>query len=147
LLRGLLNNWKISQVTTIGSGRPVNAQVSGDANADGNIGNDRLPGSSRNSLVGPDYASTELRVSRQMRLTARYRLELKAEGFNVLNRNNKKLTTSDNGVSSTAADFQYGTVQQGPYIYPASYVKNSTFMQPQSSYIPRQIQFSMRLRF
>src|SRR5581483_2613117 len=137
----------ISQVTTIGSGRPVSALVSGDANADGNIGNDRLPGIGRNSLVGPDYASTEMRLAKLLRITARYKLELMAEGFNVMNRDNKKLTTTDNGFATTAADFQYvsGVVQATNY--PARYVLNSEFMQAQSSYIPRQVQFSAKLKF
>ncbi len=147
VLRALLNNWKFSQVTTVGSGRPVTADVSGDANADGNIGNDRLPGLGRNSLIGPDYASTELRVSRHFRLNARYRLELMAEGFNVLNRDNKKITTTDDGFVTTAADFQAGSYLVGSTMYPARYVTNSQFMQAQSSYIPRQVQFSARLKF
>ena len=146
-VKALLNNWKFSQVTTIGAGRPVSATVSGDANADGNIGNDRLPGISRNGLIGPDYASTELRITRQIRITARYRLELLGEGFNVMNRDNKKLTTTDNGLTTTAADFQQGGYRIGGEYYPARYVLNSSFMQPQSSYIPRQIQFSAKLRF
>ena len=147
VLRALLNNWKLSQVTTIGAGRPVAALVDGDANADGNLGNDRLPGVGRNSSIGPDYASTELRVTRQFRFTARYRLELMAEGFNVMNRDNKKITSTDNGFSTTAADFQQGEWVLGSRMYPARYVLNSQFMQPQSSYSPRQIQFSARLRF
>ncbi len=146
-LRALLNNWKFSQVTTIGSGRPVTAEVSGDANADGNIGNDRLPGLGRNSLIGPDYASTELRVSRNFRMTPRYRLELMAQGFNVFNRDNKKITTTDNGFVTTAADFETGSYLVGSTMYPARYVTNAQFMQAQSSYIPRQVQFSARFKF
>jgi hypothetical protein len=48
------NNWKTSGVVTFGSGRPMSATVTGDANQNGNSTNDRLPGVSRNSLVGPD---------------------------------------------------------------------------------------------
>jgi hypothetical protein len=146
-LRAVLNNWKLSQVTTIGSGRPITAFVSGDANADGNLGNDRLPGLGRNSLIGPDYASTELRVTRQLRFTPRYRLELMAEGFNVMNRDNKKITSIDNGFTTTAADFQPGDYRVSSRVYPGRYVLNPQFMQPQSSYTPRQLQFSVRLRF
>ena len=39
------NDWKASGVFTYGSGRPVSATVTGDANQDGNNSNDRLPGS------------------------------------------------------------------------------------------------------
>lgn len=53
------NNWKASGVVTVGSRRPVSATATGDADQDGNNSNDRLPGVSRDSLLGPDYATTE----------------------------------------------------------------------------------------
>ena len=147
VVRGLLNHWRISQVTTIGTGRPVTAKVSGDANGDDNIGNDRLPGVGRNSLLGPDYASTELRISREVRFTARYRLELLAEAFNSFNRDNKKLSGTDQGLTTTAAQFEYTSYLIGSKQYPGGYTLNPQFMQAQSSYIPRQVQLSARLRF
>jgi hypothetical protein len=48
------NNWKASGVATVGSGGPVSATVTGDASQVGNNSNDRLPGVSRDSLLGPD---------------------------------------------------------------------------------------------
>ena len=50
-----------------GSGRPVNATVSGDPNQDGNDLNDRLPGYSRNAFTGPDYATADMRLTRDLR--------------------------------------------------------------------------------
>ena len=47
------NNWKASSVFTYGSGRPVSATVTGDANQDGNNSNDRLPGVSATRSSGP----------------------------------------------------------------------------------------------
>ena len=44
----------------------VSATVTGDANQDGNTTNDRLPGVSRNSLVGPDYATADMRLTRRL---------------------------------------------------------------------------------
>src|SRR5262249_22982252 len=69
LLSTLLNNWKLSSVVTLGSGRPYDARVIGDANGDGNDSNDRLPGVGRNSLIGPDYATTDVRMSRRFHLS------------------------------------------------------------------------------
>ena len=62
----LSKGWKNSGVFTAGSGRPVNATVIGDANQDDNGNNDRLPGASRNSFVGPDYSTTDMRMSRKL---------------------------------------------------------------------------------
>ena len=56
---------------TFGSGRPVNATMAGDANQDGNTYNDRLPGYSRNAFIGPDYFTTDLRITRIMQMSAR----------------------------------------------------------------------------
>ena len=55
---------KLSSVLTYGSGRPIDATVAGDANQDGNTYNDRLPGYRRNAFIGPDYSTTDFRVTR-----------------------------------------------------------------------------------
>lgn len=65
-LARFFNDWKLSGVVTAGSGRPVDARVTGDPNQDGNSYNDRLPGYSRNAFTGPDYATTDLRLSRRL---------------------------------------------------------------------------------
>ncbi|MCU1296755.1 MAG: hypothetical protein JWO91_1033 [Acidobacteriaceae bacterium] len=57
ILSQMFNNWKAAGVVTVGSGRPINATVTGDPNQDRNSENDRLPDFRRNSFVGPDYAT------------------------------------------------------------------------------------------
>ena len=89
------NDWKASGVTTVGSGRPVDATVTGDPNQDGNDSNDRLPGVRRNSLTGPEYATTDVRPSRRLYIGDRFKLELIGESFNVLNRDNRRVLTTD----------------------------------------------------
>lgn len=74
----LSKGWKNSGVITAGSGRPVNATVAGNANQDGNYENDRLPGVRRNSFIGPDYTSTDMRLSR--RLYSKKWLETRVHG-------------------------------------------------------------------
>ena len=63
----LLQRLENSSVINYGTGRPVNATVSGDPNQDGNDLNDRLPGYRRNAFIGPDYATTDLRLTRTIR--------------------------------------------------------------------------------
>ena len=96
-LAAVFNHWKISGIMTYGSGRPANATVSGDPNQDGNTSNDRLPKYGRNALLGPDYASMDLRVARKIDLGGRFHLELTGESFNLLNRDNKRYVVTDNG--------------------------------------------------
>ena len=63
-------------------------------------------------LLGPDYASMDLRVGRKMNLGGRFHLELTAESFNLFNRDNKRYGVSDNGFYNSAGQFvkytQYG---------------------------------------
>jgi hypothetical protein len=79
-------NGKSHSVLNIGSGHPVNATVSGDPNQDGNGLNDRLPAYGRNAYTGPDYATTDLRLTRKIRLAERYKLDLTAESSNLFSR-------------------------------------------------------------
>jgi hypothetical protein len=147
LLGSIFDHWKISGIVTYGSGRPTNATVSGDPNQDGNTSNDRLSGVSRNSIVGPDYASTDLRVIRKINLGARYHLELSGDSFNLFNRNNLRYGLTDNGFYNSAGQFVTYSQNAGGKYYPAYYQQSTSFTKPTSSYAPRQMQVSMRLNF
>lgn len=132
---------------TIGSGRPIDAKVLGDPNQDGNTANDRLPGYGRNAFLGPDYATADLRLTRRLYLRPRYKLELVAEAFNALNRNNKRVTISDDGFTSIATDFVQLDKTIGIKYFPAYYQRPANLTAATSTYAPRQIQFALRLTF
>jgi hypothetical protein len=144
-LRALLDNWKFSGVMTYGSGRPVSARVIGDANRDGNDGNDRLPGYSRNAFLGPNYMTTDMRFGKTFRLAEYLRLELMAEAFNVFNRDNKRVNITDDGFDNSAASFVYQDTVVNAKHFPAQYRVLNGFMIPTDSYAPRQLQFAIRL--
>ncbi|HVP42560.1 MAG TPA: TonB-dependent receptor [Terriglobales bacterium] len=146
-LKAIFNDWTCSGVVTIGSGRPYDARVVGDANRDENTYNDRLPGYGRNSFTGPDYATTDLRLSRLLYLGDKLRLQLLAEAFNVFNRTNLQVDTTDDGFVNSAAEFiPLDRTIAGSH-YPAYYTQSSGFMKPTSAYASRQVQFGVRLRF
>lgn len=145
-LAAMFNHWKISGIMTYGSGRPANATVSGDPNQDGNTSNDRLPKYGRNALLGPDYATMDLRVARTINLR-RCHLELLGEAFNVMNRDNQRLGLTDNGFYNSAGQFVKYTQQAGSAYYPAYFQQPTSFMKPTTSFAPRQLQLSMRLNF
>ena len=147
VLRRFFNDWKAAGIVTMGSGRPVDARILGDANRDDNTYNDRLPGVARNSYTGPDYASTDLRLTRRLYLTERFKLDLSAESFNVFNRNNRRLDITDDGFVNSAGHFVAGDKTIGFNKFPGYYTRSSSFMVPASSYAPRQIQFAARLSF
>ena len=146
-LAAMFDHWKISGIMTYGSGRPASAMVSGDPNQDGNTSNDRLSGYGRNSFIGPDYASMDLRLTRKMDLGGRYHLEMTAESFNIFNRDNKRDDLSDSGYYNAAGQFVRYAQKVGGTYYPAYYQQPTSLMKPMSAFAPRQMQVSMRLNF
>ncbi|MFZ3213138.1 MAG: TonB-dependent receptor [Terriglobales bacterium] len=146
-LRRLFNHWKAATIVSAGSGRPVNPTVAGDPNQDGNTDNDRLPGVSRNAYTGPNYASTDLRLSRHFLPREHFKIELMAESFNLLNRDNKRVTITDSGFTGAAGDFVLGTAKAGNNIYPGYYTLNPNFLVPTSAYAPRQVQLALKFHF
>jgi hypothetical protein len=147
LLSKLFNDWKVAGVLTIGSGRPVDVKVFGDPNQDGNSFNDRLPGYGRNAFPGPDYATTDLRLTRRLYLRPRVKLELVAEVFNALNRDNQRVTITDDGFTSTATDFIQLDKAIGIRYFPAYYQRPANLTRATSAYAPRQIQFALKFIF
>ena len=143
----LFNDWRFANVITYGSGRPVDARIFGDANGDDNTGNDRLPGVQRNSFVGPDYATVDLRVTRSFHLNDRFKLEFIAEAFNLANRDNQRMTITDDGFNNDAGSFVAFDKSIGNKYFPAYYRTSPNFLHPTSAYAPRQFQFAVKLTF
>ncbi len=143
----LANNWRMSTIFTAGSGRPLNATMAGDPNADGNIYNDRLPGYFRNAFLGPNYASTDLRITRIIRCGERVEWKLIAESFNLFNRLNAVDEISDDGFYNSAGHFVQYTAKVHESVYPGAFLVNSQFLTPYNAYAPRQVQFSLRMSF
>jgi len=144
LLGHIFNDWKISTVVNYGTGRPVNAAVSGDPNQDGNGLNDRLPGYSRNAFTGPDYATADLRLTRKIFLTERYKLNLVAESFNLFNRDNQRVAITSNGMVATSTTFVQSSVTANIAPFPGYYQLPNNFMKPNAAYAPRQIQLALK---
>jgi hypothetical protein len=130
-----------------GSGRPINATVSGDPNQDGNDLNDRLPGYTRNAFTGPDYATTDLHVARTIRFRERYKLNLVAESFNLLNRDNQRVAITSDGMVANASTFVQSDVSANLAPYPGYYQLPNNFMKPNAAYAPRQIQLALKFIF
>ncbi|MGH9499462.1 MAG: TonB-dependent receptor [Terriglobales bacterium] len=147
LLGHIFNDWKFAGVFTYGSGRPVNLTVVGDANQDDNGSNDRLPGARRNSFLGPDYASTDARLTRRLYLGERIKLDLIVESFNLLNRDNKLVTITEDGLKSNSTYFLRISNKLGINYFPGHFQVPSSPGQAVNSYPPRQIQFALKMSF
>jgi carboxypeptidase family protein len=146
-LNTLVNNWRVSSIFTAGSGRPLNATMAGDPNGDSDIYNDRLPKYIRNAFVGPEYVSTDMRITRTIRCGEHLTWNLTAESFNLFNRTNSRVQISDDGFYNSAGQFVAYSSQVGGKQYPGMYMMNSNFLKPTNAYAPRQVQFAVRLSF
>jgi len=147
VLGRFFNDWKISSVVNYGTGRPYNATVAGDPNQDSNDLNDRLPGYSRNAFTGPDYTTTDLRLTRVLRFRERYKVNLMAESFNLFNRDNQRLALTSNGMVASASTFVRDYVSANIAPYPGYYKLPGNFMKPNAAYAPRQVQLSVKFIF
>jgi hypothetical protein len=147
LLSNAFDDWSLAGIVTYGSGRPFNARVIGDANQDGNTENDRLPGVARNSLTGPNYATTDMRISRMIHIGDHIKLEFLVESFNLLNRDNQRLDITDNGFQNSAAQFVQLTTTVKGKRYPAYFSTVTSFLKATSAYAPRQVQVAVKMRF
>jgi hypothetical protein len=117
--------WSLGWVYTYGSELPFNILAGADLNADTNT-NDRPPGVGRNTGVGFDFSSLDLRLAKRIALSGDVRVHLLVEAFNVLNRPNYQLPNNT-----------YGTGAQ----------PRPGFGQPTAAADPRQIQLGLRVDF
>ena len=84
----LLGGWSLSGIAIYQSGQPFSAIVGADVNNDGNNRNDRAPGFARNTFRAPAFFSIDPRITKEIPIMGTARLQLIAEAFNVLNRDN-----------------------------------------------------------
>jgi hypothetical protein len=143
----VFNDWKLAGVFTYGSGRPVNVTVAGDPNQDDNDSNDRLPGARRNSFLGPNYASTDARLSRRIYAGDRLKIDLVVESFNLLNRDNKLVTITEDGLTSNSAYFVKVSNQIGINYFPGHFQVPANPVAATNSFPPRQVQLALKLTF
>jgi hypothetical protein len=143
----IFDDWKLAGITTFGSGRPVNVSVAGDPNQDDNDENDRLPGMSRNGFLGPDYLSTDMRLTRRLYVRNRTKIDLIIESFNLLNRDNKLVTITENGLQSDTAHFVKISNELGINYFPGHYQIPSNPVSITNSFPPREIQLALRMTY
>jgi hypothetical protein len=151
-----LRDFSFAPIVEVSSGRPFNILAVGDANGDFQSTNERpsvLPDGTlcatgvdvgclqgvfpangslgRNMGITHTYFSVDARVTRQIRIGERVRLDLIAEGFNLFNRFNE-----------ASANPFYQVVNAFNQRNGSKY-----YSQPTAAYDPRQFQFGFKLNF
>lgn len=107
-LRYLINGNQIGIVATANSGERFNIVAATDINQDGFTGSDNPVGITRNSGVTPTQFNVDLRLSRFLAFTERFKVEVFGEFVNVFNRNsifqiNSLTVTTDAAGNATQA--------------------------------------------
>ncbi|HYL67854.1 MAG TPA: carboxypeptidase regulatory-like domain-containing protein [Candidatus Limnocylindria bacterium] len=84
----ILAGFQLSPIVRYNSGHPFNLLAGADVNGDRHSTNDRPIGAARNTGLGPNYTTWDMRLSRTFKLGERINMQLLAEAFNILNRTN-----------------------------------------------------------
>jgi hypothetical protein len=147
--RRFFSDFTLAPIVELSSGRPFNILTGSDTNGDLQSSNDRpsvaddgtlfLPttpftsGSlGRNRGITHGYASFDLRVTRNFRLTERVRLDVIAEGFNLFNRFNEA------SASPFFQDVNAFKQRDG---------SGRFYSRPTAAFDPRQFQFGLKINF
>jgi hypothetical protein len=134
--RQLLGNWSFSGIVTLQSGFAYSANITGDANRDGNSATDRVPGTARNGFTTPNIYIFDTRVTKSFLFGEKYKLSFMAEAFNLFNRSN--IATVNTGryvIASSSATTLTNPAVSTPFGFARTFIGE------------RQIQLGIRLRF
>lgn len=138
--RAILDGWSLSGILTAQSAPAYSALVGVDINNDTNRVTDRVPGIGRNTFRGFNFVSLDPRVTRDIRLGERAKLQLIFEAFNVLNRANfRTISLSGSAPSLNATQFS------GPAAGPLT--PRADFGTPRETFDPRIIQLAAKFLF
>ena len=94
-------------------------------------------------LPAPSDTATDLRLTKLLRLGERHKINLIAESFNLLNRDNQRVTITANGLVNNATTFVTNSVGANITL-PGYYQLPTNFMKPTAAYVPRQVQLSLK---
>ena len=134
----LIRDFTLSGILHARSGAPFNLNAGYDSVGDRHTDTHRPWGVGRNTGLGPDFFSVDLRLNRAFPFGEDRSVAFIAEAFNLFNRTNFKTVNSTVGKLSLEELPARPVGQRGPATEPFSYT---------SAFDPRQFQFSLRLNF
>ncbi len=142
--RAILGGWSLSGILTAQSAPAYSALVSRDLNNDTNSRTDRVPGLGRNTFRGFDFVSFDPRITREIGLGERARLQLIFEAFNIFNRANFRTILLSGALPSLNATM-FALATSGPNA--GKLVRRSDFGTPNETFDPRIIQLAAKIIF
>jgi len=141
----IFGGFSIAPIVRYNSSHPFNLLAGTDVNGDNHPTNDRPIGAPRNTGIGPDFLTLDMRIARRIRFGEKFAVQLIAEGFNLFNRSNFASVNNTVGPSfSTVPTFTTFNVQGSKSLSPTTPL-GFTSLQPLDGW--RQLQFGVRLTF
>ncbi len=132
----VLSGFQLAPIVRYNSQHPFNLLAGTNVNNDRHSTNDRPPGAGRNTGIGPDYLTFDMRLSRAFRLTEKASVQLMAEGFNIFNRTN--LASVNNVVGVIAPPFDLSGTEAASPSQPLGFT---------SAFAKREVQLGVRFNF
>jgi hypothetical protein len=132
----IFSGFQLAPIFRYNSPRPFNLLAGTNVNNDRHSTNDRPPGAGRNTGIGPNYISLDMRLTRAFKFGEDTVLQVMAEGFNLFNRTNYASVNNVVGVIGPPFD-----LRGNPALSP------STPLGFTSAFPKRQFQFGVRLSF
>ena len=86
--RYVAGGWQLSGILTAETGQPYSGMVNSDLNSDSNSRTDRAPGLGRDTFNLPNFVSLDPRITKNIPITERVKVQLILEAYNALNRTN-----------------------------------------------------------
>jgi hypothetical protein len=136
----IFSGFTLSPIVRGNSARPFNLVTGAEVNGDRHSTTDRPPGAGRDTGIGPNFWTFDMRLTRQFGLGERAHLQLMAEAFNIFNRTN--FAAINNTVGVIGPDPVLGFHLHGSRNFSPSQPLGFTAAQPM-----RQIQLGLRLSF
>lgn len=143
----ILANFQLSPIVRYNSGHPFNLLAGADVNGDRHSTNDRPIGAARNTGLGPNYASWDMRLSRTIHLGEKANLMLLAEGFNLANRTNYASVNNVVGATFGLLPALGGAGHTTFNVHGTAALSPSTALGFTSAQPKRQIQLGARFNF
>lgn len=142
--RGVLQGWELSGILSAQSGQPYSGLINFDLNNDGVFATDRTPGLGRNTFYLPPSVSLDPRLTRNVNLGERAKLQIICEAFNALNHAN---ITYVNNIQYTVSGLRSDCgIARSPCLVPQNRGL-SAFGTPAFSSGPRIMQLALRATF
>ena len=138
LLHNLLSDFTLSGILIARSFAPFNLNAGYDNVGDRHTDTHRPWGVGRNTGIGPNFFTLDLRLNREFPFGESRNVEFAAEAFNLLNRTNFRHVNSTVGELSLEELPASLKGRRGPATEPFSFT---------SAFDPRQFQLSLRLNF